>query len=187
MAFRRKAIASARLSAEDLDVSDEGLLSKLQLVGGEYIKRAAVLVFHQNPENWVAGAFIKIGYFRNDADLVFQDEIHGPLVTMADRAEDLVYSKYFKGIIRYEGLQRIEDFPVPRAAFREAVLNAIIHRDYSTGSPIQIRIYPDKVLIFNDGKLPYNWTVDDLFSMHQSKPYIGDVSYRSIKRKISPL
>jgi len=170
-AFRRKAVASARLTAEDLDVSDEELLGKLQLTEGEYIKRAAILVFHQNPENWVPGAYLKIGCFENDADLVFQDEIHGPLVTMADKAEDLVYSKYFKGIISYEGLQRVEDFPVPRAAFREAVLNSIIHRDYSTGSPIQIRICPDKVLIFNDGRLPENWTVDDLFTTHKSKPY----------------
>jgi len=37
----------------------------------------------------------------------------------------LVFSKYFKGIISYEGLQRIEDYPVPRTAFREAVLKAI--------------------------------------------------------------
>jgi ATP-dependent DNA helicase RecG len=90
---------------------------------------------------------------------------------MADKAEDLVYLKYFKGIISYEGLQRIENYPIPRQAFREAVLNAIIHRDYSTGNPIHIHIYPDKVLIYNDGKLPANWTVEDLFAAHTSKPY----------------
>jgi ATP-dependent DNA helicase RecG len=90
---------------------------------------------------------------------------------MADKAEDLVYLKYFKGIISYEGLQRIEDYPIPRQAFREAILNAIIHRDYSTGNPIHIHIYPDKVLIYNDGRLPETWTVDDLFAPHTSKPY----------------
>ena len=170
-AFRRKAIASSRLTADDLEISDEELLSNLTLIEGDYIKRAAILVFHQNPEKWIPGAYIKVGHFANDADLMYQDEVHGSLVTMADKVEDLIYTKYFKGLIRYEGLQRIEDFPIPRTAFREAILNAIIHRDYSTGNPIQIRVYTDKVLIFNDGKLPDTWTVDDLFVTHKSKPH----------------
>jgi len=99
------------------------------LIEGDYIKRAALLLFHQDPENWVPGAYVKIGFFENATDLLYQDEIHGPLITMADKIEDLVYLKYFKGIISYDGLQRIETYPIPRTAFREAVLNAIVHRD----------------------------------------------------------
>jgi ATP-dependent DNA helicase RecG len=169
--FRRKAIAGARLTAQDLEITDDVLIKNLQLVEGEYLKRAALLLFHQDLENWVPGAYLKIGFFENAADLIFQDEIHGPLINIADKAEDLVYTKYFKGIISYNGLQRIETFPVPRQAFREAVINAVIHRDYSTGNPIHIHIYPDKVLIYNDGCLPETWTVDDLFAPHTSKPY----------------
>jgi len=135
-AFRWKAVANGRLTAQDLDISDEMLLKNLRLIEGDYIKRAALLLFHQDPENWVIGAYIKIGFFESAAEILYQDEIHGPLITMADKAEELVFTKYFKGIISYEGLQRIETFPVPRQAFREAVLNAIIHRDYSTGNPL---------------------------------------------------
>ena len=170
-AFRRKAVAGARLTARDLEITDEMLLKNLRLIEGDYLKRAALLLFHQDPENWIPGAYLKIGFFENAVDLIHQDEIHGPLITMADKAEDLVYLKYFKGIISYAGLQRIENYPIPRQAFREAVLNAIIHRDYSTGNPIHIHIYPDKVLIYNDGKLPETWTVEDLFAPHTSKPY----------------
>ena len=170
-AFRRKAVASARLTARDLEITDEMLLKNLRLVEGDYLKRAAILLFHQDPENWIPGAYLKIGFFENASDLLHQDEIHGPLITMADKAEDLVYLKYLKGIISYEGLQRIETYPIPRQAFREALLNAIIHRDYSTGNPIHIHIYPDKILIYNDGRLPETWTADDLFSPHTSKPY----------------
>ena len=169
-AFRRKAIASARLTAQNLEITDEMLLHNLRLVEGDYLRRAAVLLFHQDPENWIPGAYIKIGFFENAADLLYQDEIHGSLITMADKVEDLVYTKYFKGIISYEGLQRVETFPVPRLAFREAVLNAIIHRDYSTGNPIHIHIYPHEVLIYNDGGLPENWTIEKLFTSHTSSP-----------------
>jgi ATP-dependent DNA helicase RecG len=170
-AFRRKAIGSTRLTAEDLEVSDEMLLNNLRLMDGDYITRAGVLLFHQDPEKWIYGAYLKIGFFENDADILYQDEIHGPLITMADKAEELVYLKYFKGMISYRGLQRIEDYPVPRAAFREAVLNSLIHRDFSTGNPVHIHIYPDRVLIYNDGRLPDNWTVDSLFAPHTSKPH----------------
>jgi ATP-dependent DNA helicase RecG len=181
-AFRRKAIASARLTAQDLEITDEMLLHNLRLVEGDYLKRAAILLFHQDPENWIPGAYLKIGFFENNADILYQDEIHGPIITMADKAEDLVYFKYFKGLISYDGLQRIENYPIPRQAFREAVLNAVIHRDYSTGNPIHIHIYTDKVLIYNDGGLPEDWTVEDLLAAHTSIPYnplIANCFFRS--------
>ena len=47
-------------------------------------------------------------------------------------------------------------------ALREAVLNAVVHKDYAIGAPIQISVYPDKLLIWNPGELPPNWTVDKL-------------------------
>jgi ATP-dependent DNA helicase RecG len=169
--FRRRAIGSARLTAEDLDITDKVLLDNLMLTENGFMKRAALLLFHQTPEKWVPGAYVKIGYFENAADLLHQDEIHGPLISMADKTAELVYLKYFKGIISYEGIQRIETHPVPQQAFREAILNAIVHRDYSTGNPIHIHVYPDKVLIYNDGRLPEKWTVADLFASHTSKPY----------------
>ena len=121
-----------------IPAANASMIPNLRLVEGDYLKRAALLLFHQDPENWVPGAYIKIGFFENAADILYQDEIHGPLITMADKVEDLVYLKYFKGIISYEGLQRVETYPIPRQAFREAVLNAIMHRDYSTGNPIHI-------------------------------------------------
>jgi ATP-dependent DNA helicase RecG len=43
--------------------------------------------------------------------------------------------------------------------------------DYSTGNPIHIHVYPDEVLVYNDGKLPENWAIEQLFAKHTSKPY----------------
>ena len=71
-------------------------------------------------------------FFRNDADLLYHDEIHGDLFSQATRTVDLLLTKYLKAGIRYEGIQRVETFPVPDAALREAVLNALIHKDYAS-------------------------------------------------------
>lgn len=180
--FRKKALLSKRLTEADLAMDNEELIDSLLLADGNYLKRAAVLLFHENPEKWVTGAYVKIGYFESGADLLYQDEIHGPLIIMADKVVDVLYSKYFKGIISYDGLQRIETYPVPRAAFREAVLNSIVHRDYSTGIPIQIKVFPDEVIIYNDGALPGNWTVADLLTKHRSmprNPNIANAFFRS--------
>jgi ATP-dependent DNA helicase RecG len=182
MFFRKKALESTRLSKEDLAIDDEALLQNLMLTEGKYLKRAAILLFHQTPETWVPGAFVKIGYFENGADLIYQDEVHGPLIAMPDKVLDTLYLKYFKGFISYRGIQRIETYPVARSALREAVLNAVVHKDYSTGVPIQIKVYPDKVIIYNTGGLPDGWTIEKLLSSHgpnQRNPMIAGGFFRS--------
>jgi ATP-dependent DNA helicase RecG len=90
---------------------------------------------------------------------------------------DTIYRKYFKGIISYEGVLRITDYPVPIPALREAIFNAIVHRDYTTGIPIQIKVFPDCVTVYNDGRLPENWTVDNLLKKHRSHPYNPKIAY----------
>jgi ATP-dependent DNA helicase RecG len=80
--------------------------------------------------------------------LRYQDEIGGTLIGIADRVMETIYTKYFRGWIRYEGIQRVDDYPMPRDVLREAVLNAVVHRDYATGNAIHIKIYADKVVIY---------------------------------------
>jgi len=180
--FREKALASERLQNTDLEISDEALLESLMLIENGELTRAAILLFHGNPEKYIFGAYVKVGYFETGADLIYQDEFHGSLISMPDQIVDTIYRKYFKGIISYEGLQRVTDYPIPRPALRETILNAIVHRDYTTGIPIQIKVFPDSVIIYNDGRLPENWTVADLLSKHRSRPYnpkIANAFFRS--------
>ena len=169
--FRKKAISSTRLSKDDLDMGDLELLESLQLTEPDYIKRAAILLFHQNPEKWVPGAYVKIGMFATDTELKYHHEVHGSLIAMPDKIMEIVYSNYFKGIISYEGIQRVETWNVPHEAFREAITNAIVHRDYSTGIPIQIKVYPDKVVIHNDGNLRSGWSSDEAIKRPRSRPH----------------
>ena len=62
---------------------------------------------------------------------------------------DLLYTKYTLGLVSHDGIYRVEPFPVPREAMREAVINAIIHRDYTSPATIQIRVYDDRFAIWN--------------------------------------
>lgn len=163
-----------RLTKEEVSVEDTILMYNPHLIDEDgYLIRAAMLAFYKDPEKWVTGSYIKIGYFgKSDSDLVYQDEVHGPLIEQVDKTVDLVYTKYMKALIDYEGVQRIEQFMFHKDAFREILLNAIVHKDYSSCNPIQISVYEDKIYIWNDGEMPPNLdSTDKLFMKHSSKPY----------------
>lgn len=168
--FRKKALDSGRLDKDSLDVTNETLVKNLHLTEGDYLTRAAILAFHPDPEKWITGAYIKVAYFENEADILYQDEIHGPLILQVEKTMDLIYTKYMKALISYDDIYRKETFFFPRAAFRELLLNAAIHKDYLSTTPIQIRIYKDKIRLWNDGALPHEVSVDSLFKEHVSKP-----------------
>lgn len=175
--FKDRASETQRFDEDVQGDSPHELLEKLNLVDiNGYLKKAAVLLFHPKPEKIFTGATIKIGFFNTDDDLAYQDEVRGSLFEQVDKVMDLLVSKYLKAQITYEGLQRKETFPVPVGALREAVLNAIIHKDYSSGIPIQISVYDDKLIIWNEGELPENWTVAKLKVKHPSRPYNPDIA-----------
>ena len=175
--FKDRASETQRFDEDVQGDSPHELLEKLNLVDiNGYLKKAAVLLFHPKPEKIFTGATIKIGFFNTDDDLAYQDEVRGSLFEQVDKVMDLLVSKYLKAQISYEGLQRKETFPVPVGALREAVLNAIIHKDYSSGIAIQISVYDDKLIIWNEGELPENWTVAKLKVKHPSRPYNPDIA-----------
>ena len=175
-AFRKKAAKSKRLSAELLAEPDASLLAKLMLFDHAHLKRAAVMLFHEEPERVVTGAYVKIGYFRTDSDLLYHDEIHGDLFSQVEKTLDLLFTKYLRAGISYEGIQRLETFPVPEAALREAVINAIAHKDYASAIPIQISVYHNKLMLWNPGHLPQDWTPDEFSAKHASSPNNPDIA-----------
>ena len=176
--FRNKASKSKRLEPEDLQGTNQELLESLHLYLEEekMLKRAAVLLFHPNPEKYVTGAYIKIGFFESDDDLKYQDEVKGNLLEQAEEALDLLKTKYDKAEITYNNGVREESYTFPQDAVREALLNAIAHKDYSSGIPIQISVYSDKIIFWNEGQLPANWTVDRLTQKHPSKPFNPEIA-----------
>ncbi len=169
--FKARAAKSGRVSEQALHDGDESLLENLQLRDGQYLKRAATLLFFDKPERHVAGAYIKIGFFVTDDDLRYQDEIHGNLFGQVEKVLEIMFSKYLKAYISYEGLQRVETFLFPYPAVREALLNTVVHKDYSSGVPIQISVYDDRIVLWNSGQLPQDWTIERLLGKHPSDPY----------------
>jgi ATP-dependent DNA helicase RecG len=113
-----------------------------------------------------------MGRFKDDITIIDDKILTGNLFTQLESAVQL-FRTYLQVRYEFEGksredeplsaMQRKEIWDFPIEALREAVINALIHRDYfQTGAEIQIRVYDDRVIITNPGTLPDGITVDEL-------------------------
>ena len=181
--FQRSAIRNKRMSEGAYTKDIRAVLENLNLLDEEgHLKNAAILTFGKNPAKYFPLCDFRIGRFgKDETDLMFQDVITGDLIRMADRVVEVLKSKYLISPIHYEGLQRIEPLEIPEDALREAIFNAIIHKDY-TGAHIQMKVYNDRVVLWDEGTLPMGWTIDNLLQKHNSKPRnrnIAEIFYRA--------
>lgn len=175
--FKKLAAAKGRIDPALLNESKEVLMEKLRLTNGDYLTNAAMLLFCKDPDKYQLGSYIKIGYFESDSELLYQDEIHGSILEQVDKAIELIYFKYMRAKITYEGIYRRERYFVPEAALREALLNAICHKQYESRIPIQVSVYDDRLYVANVGRLPENWTLENLMGKHASLPYNPDIAH----------
>jgi ATP-dependent DNA helicase RecG len=79
--FKAHAREGGRMPPTSLASNRAELIERLRLIENGMLKRAALLLFHAEPERWVTGASVKIGMFRGGADLAYQDEVQGDLFT----------------------------------------------------------------------------------------------------------
>ena len=66
--------------------------------------------------------------------------------------------------------EREDIWEIPRDALREAIINAICHRDYESTANVQIRIFDNSLEIWNPGLLPNDISLDELKKEHPSIP-----------------
>jgi len=146
------------------------ILEKLDLLANEKLTRASILLFGKNPQKYFIQAYIKIGKFASETDVVSTDEIRGNLFEQVERTMEILQTKYLMRVSKFEGIRRRDILEYPEDALREAIINAVIHRDYLGTSSIQIRVYDDRLVIMNEGKLPPEVPVEKLKEEHVSKP-----------------
>jgi ATP-dependent DNA helicase RecG len=98
-----------------------------------------------------------------------REEFLGPLPQIIDRAWRVIWEEMDKRAV-VRGLQRQEETEYPSSAVREALVNAVAHRDYRlTGRSIEIRMYTDRMEITSPGGLPAHITLDNIVEEHYSR------------------
>ncbi len=170
-AFKKAATLSKRMPFIAEEENIEAILDNLMLLDNAKLKRSAILLFGKNPCRFFINAFVKIGRFgQTDDDLRYHEVVEGNVFQLADKTLEILDKKFLISPITYEGLQRVENWEYPYEAIREVILNAIVHRDYM-GAPIQISVYDDKLMVWNEGTLPDDLTIEDLKRKHSSRPH----------------
>lgn len=144
------------------------IFEKLLLSENGQLKRGAVILFGKHPTKFYPNTFLKLGRFK-DNDILFHDVEEGNLITLLRNVVNQLNHKYLTHKIHFEGLYRVEKGKYPSLAIREMLLNALVHRNYM-GAPTQLRVYDDKINIWNDGALPPGIGVEKLKEPDPSIP-----------------
>lgn len=165
-----KKLAVDRIPSIEEEKNYRAILEKLNLFEGSKIKRAMILLFGENPQKFHPGAYLKIGKFLTETEIQTTDMVEGNLFQQLENTLETLRTKYLISNIKFEGIHRRDILEYPYEALREAIINALIHRDYIGTSAIQIRVYNDRLVIMNEGKLPPEVPVEKLKTEHLSKP-----------------
>ena len=167
--FLRKAEEAGRLP--DIDgLSIPDILEKLRLAKNGQLKRAAIVLFGKDPGAFYPNTFVKIGKFEDDDFTIrFQETEEGNIIQVLDKVLRTLDHKFLIRNISFEGMSRIETLEYPVPALREMLLNSLIHRNYM-GAPTQVRVYDNKMFVWNDGGLPATITLLQLKQSHSSHP-----------------
>lgn len=180
--FLKFGVASGRLIPNDESLDTNSVLEKLRLIQENKITRSAILLFGKDPLKYYVSSFIKIGKFgKSDSDLQSQEVVEGNLFELLGSTLKILFTQFISNSIDYKGIQRIETYEYPYGAVREILLNALTHRTYEN-SPIQISVYPDHIMFWNQGTLLSPLTPEDLKTKHSSitrNPNIARTFFRA--------
>ena len=138
---------------------------------------AGVLLFAKYPQQWLPQAgvvFVKFvgteprgedglaGYAR-------REELTGPLARVVENMWNLTWGEMAVSAV-VKGLERMETYEYPQFAVREALVNAVAHRDYRLkGRRIEVRMFSDRLEVSSPGGLPGFITVDNIVTEHFSR------------------
>ncbi len=125
---------------------------------------AGLLLFGQDPQRFLRSAeIICVRYAGSEMGDEFERrDIRGSLMEQTRQAESFVQSNMRRGM-RIAGLAREETSEYPLAVVREAIVNAIAHRDYSIrGEGIRLLMFSDRLQIYSPGRLPGHVTLENL-------------------------
>lgn len=169
----------------DPDTPVETALDSLELLNDGRPTNAAILFFGRKPQRFIDSAEIRCAKFRgNDVTQPYANMkvIGGAVVGQIDQTELFIRDNIAKAAwMPKEKFEREESWEYPPDAFREAVINAVCHRDYQSSGNVQVSIFANSLEILNPGLLPPTLTIESLKRRHSSKPrnrLIADLLFR---------
>ncbi len=141
---------------------------------------ACVILFGKKPGKFIPQIRVRLTEYaesKTDDNLIRNEVLEGNLFNIRDELEKYVNSLGIRSVFDKKQWKR-QDFTFPPKALQEGIINALMHRDYSSfSSSVSISVYPDKFIISNSGKLPDDIKISDLKKNHDSHPVNPDIAH----------
>lgn len=177
----RKGRIESRIRTDD---PYEALKRMRLLLNGE-ITNSAVVLFGSDNEQFMPQCLLRMVKFNGKTKDQFLDikRVFGNAFKLLDESEQF-FLRHLPISSRFESKKftRVDEPAYPPESIREAMVNAICHRDYSiVGGSVSMMIYEDRIEISSHGRLPNGVTVDNIKTIHESQPRnerITDVMYK---------
>lgn len=162
---RRRARAFAQLS-------DDAALRRAKVLVDKEVTLAGLLALGEYPQEFFPQLMATFVHYptttgpdsRSGSRFIDNVAAEGPIPVIVDEAL-IALRRNMSRRATVRGVGRTDTWEYPEAALREAVVNALVHRDYSPmsrGSQVQIEMYPDRVLFRNPGGLYGSVRTEDL-------------------------
>jgi len=147
------------------------ILKKLELIKNKKPTWASLLLFGKDSQSSLSQATIHCGKFKNNVHIMDNRMINGSIIDQVDEVMIFVKKHINVKFVISGKPKRDEIWDYPLDAIREAIINAICHRDYSDNADIQIKIFDDRMTIWSPGFLLSSITLEELLDPnHSSKP-----------------
>lgn len=153
------------------DIKTKEALKKLELIKENQLTNASILLFGKNPQKFFHQAELRCARFKGTTTTEFIDMkvLKGTIIEQRIKTMEFI-KEHIKLHAKIVEDKRVETWEYPLEAIREAVTNAICHRDYRMSSNAQIRIFDDRLEVWGCGPLPDPLTIEDLRKEHESIP-----------------
>ena len=166
--------ASARNWRIPEDATVETVLQKLHLLRDGQITNAGVLLFAKDPQDFMLSSEVKCMHYHGTMPhkpIPSYQIYHGSLFDMIDQAVDFVLSKIDRAVgIRDVSNQAPVTYEIPPEVIREAIVNAVCHRDYTSNASVQVMLFSDRLEVLSPGPLTSALTIKNLSEIHESYP-----------------
>lgn len=136
----------------------------VETADGQHPTVAGLLLLGREPQRWLRSATLTCVRYPGEtmSDAFVREDVGGVLPDQIRRAEAFVAANMRRGA-RLRNLAREETLEYPIAVVREAIVNAIAHRDYSIrGDDIRVLMFSDRLEVYSPGRLPGHITLDNL-------------------------
>ena len=175
-----KNLAKKRILGISEDDSIEKILYNLKLLTDDKkITKAGFLLFGSDPQRFFVNAKTRVGKFK-DSNILDTVISEGNLFNQVEKTVEAIKKHLNVKFEINKELARRDIWDYPLDAIREAVINAVIHKDYSSVAEVQIKVYDDRIWFWNPGNLPEELNIEALKKEHSSypkNPLIANVFY----------